>query len=88
MTLPARNEARRRGLEVLSLYFYDGPEAAARAMAEIHDHDMVYAMALYYLKSLSEYVKVTAMDNELEVAEVLQLMGRRILATDDEPDDG
>lgn len=83
-TLPPRNEARRVGLEILSLYLYDGPVAAAERLSSLDDPGMVYAVSCYYLKSLSEYVQFVADERDGDVANVLQMMGQRILATDDE----
>lgn len=82
--LPPRNEARRIGLEILSLYLYDSPVAAAERLASLDDPGMVFAVSCYYLKALSEYVQFVADERDGDVANVLQMMGQRILATDDE----
>jgi dTDP-glucose pyrophosphorylase len=81
MTLPSKPEAQRTGLAILSAYVYDGMVAAAAMLVaeEEADHEMVYAIAVYYLRALGEYVQLAARDHECSMAEVLEGMGRRIL---------
>lgn len=83
MTLPPRSESRRLGLEILSLYLYEGPGAASRLLASTEDPEMVYAVACYWLKALGEFVEAGEVLG-ITVAEQLERMGQRLLATDDE----
>jgi hypothetical protein len=84
MPLPPRSESRRQGLEILSLYLYEGTEPAARLLSGIEDPEMIYAIACYYLKALAEYITAVSDGYGITVAEELKGMGRRILATDNE----
>jgi hypothetical protein len=88
MPLPPRGESRRQGLEILSLFLYEGIEPAARLLNGIEDPEMVYAITCYYLKALGEYITAVEWLSNVPVANQLERMGKRILATDEEEEEG
>jgi septal ring factor EnvC (AmiA/AmiB activator) len=84
MRMPKKSEARRAGLEVLSTYMYFGAEPAAKLLNEKQDPNEVYAITVYFLKMLGEYLEYISARDQVQIPDLLAMLGQRLMVLDAE----